>query len=429
LTTKTLKLPRLYAKQRAAIFSQARYAIIEASTKSGKTVGCMVWILSQAWENGKDGRNWWWVAPTFPVAKIAYRRIRRMLTRADPSKSIWTANDTELWIGLASGAVIWFKGADNTDSLYGEEVHGAVIDESTRCKEEAWHAVRSTLTHTRGPVRIIGNTKGRKNWAYKLGQQAQQGDKAMSYSRLTAYDAVEGGIMSLEEIEDAKRVLPENVFRELYLAEPSDDGGNPFGCQFIAACVVPAMSTKPPKAFGVDLAKSNDWVSVKGLDEDGNLCRDERWQGPWRETIEKIKAIVGKVPTLVDATGVGDPVVEELQRQSKNITGFKFTGVSKQPLMELLAVVIQSRQTSYPDGNLRRELDSYEYVYTRTGVTYSAPPGLHDDDVCAFALAHKQLKDLGKRSTFRVLEFDADKPKQPETGRRLQSAFGARGWN
>ena len=33
------------------------------------------------------------------------------------------------------------------------------------------------------------------------------------------------------------------------------------------------------------------------------------------------------------------------------------------------------------------ELETFEYVYTRTGVRYSAPDGLHDDCVCALALA------------------------------------------
>jgi hypothetical protein len=30
-------------------------------------------------------------------------------------------------------------------------------------KEDAWTAIQSTLTATRGPVRIIGNVKGKKN--------------------------------------------------------------------------------------------------------------------------------------------------------------------------------------------------------------------------------------------------------------------------
>ena len=43
------KRPFLYKKQLEAIYSEARYALIEASTKSGKTVGCIIWIVEKAW--------------------------------------------------------------------------------------------------------------------------------------------------------------------------------------------------------------------------------------------------------------------------------------------------------------------------------------------------------------------------------------------
>ena len=34
------------------------------------------------------------------------------------------------------------------------------------------------------------------------------------------------------------------------------------------------------------------------------------------------------------------------------------------------------------------ELESFEYEYTRTGVRYAAAQGMHDDAVCALALAN-----------------------------------------
>ena len=105
-------MPNLYAKQRAAIFSAARYAIIEASTKVGKTAGCLIWLLVLAWNQGKPGRNYWWVAPIFPQAKIAYNRLKRMLTGSDPHHRVWTFNESELWIELIGGGRIWFKSAD-----------------------------------------------------------------------------------------------------------------------------------------------------------------------------------------------------------------------------------------------------------------------------------------------------------------------------
>ena len=55
--------------------------------------------------------------------------------------------------------------------------------------------------------------------------------------------------------------------------------------------------------------------------------------------------------------------------------------------MERLAVAIQQNQITFPEGLLLNELLSFEYVYTRTGAQYSAPDGLHDDGVCALALA------------------------------------------
>lgn len=308
---------------------------------------------------------------------------------------LYKANETEYTITLLNGAVIWFKGADKPDSLYGEDVYAAVNDEASRCKDEAWHALRSTLTATKGKVRLIGNVKGRKNFFYQLCRKAEAGMEGMQYHKITAYDAAAGGVLDVEEIEDAKRVLPEAVFNELYLCIPSDDGGNPFGLQHIAA-IVGDISTASPVAWGIDLAKSVDFTVLIGLDQKGNTCGFERWQKPWMQTIPAIQKVVGTwTPALVDSTGVGDPIVEALQKDTGNFEGYKFTSLSKQALMEGLAVAIQRKDITIPDGIIKQELEIYEYEYTRTGVRYTAPEGYHDDCVCALALAVRKLTQPG----------------------------------
>ena len=50
-------------------------------------------------------------------------------------------------------------------------------------------------------------------------------------------------------------------------------------------------------------------------------------------------------------------------------------------------MAIQQGQIRFPAGPIQQELESFEYVYTRTGVAYSAPAGMHDDCVVALALA------------------------------------------
>jgi hypothetical protein len=400
-TAFTYKRPPLYDKQLEAIFCDERYGIVEASTKSGKTHGCIAWIFERA-VSGKPGQNFWWVAPVYGQTKIAYRRLKRALKYSVP-KEFYHQNDSDFFIHLNHfDTTIWFKSADKPDSLYGEDVYAAVIDEASRCKEDSWYAIRTTLSATRGPIRMIGNVKGRKNWAYKLARRAEMGEENMHFAKITAYDAADAGVLDVEEIEDARSVLPEDVFKELYLCVPSDDGGNPFGLTAIAACVKP-ISDDPPVVWGWDLAKSRDWTVGVALDRDGHVCGFHRWQAPWSITEGRILNFTERVPALVDSTGVGDPVVESLQKAAtnyantrlasmwSNFEGFKFTGPSKQQLMDGLRVAIQDGRIGFPDGLIRQELDNFEYEYTKTGVRYSAPEGFFDDCVMALALAWRQL--------------------------------------
>ncbi len=393
--------PHLYPKQHAAMFDPRRMSLIEASTKSGKTVSAIVWLFERAIA-GKAGQNFWWVAPVNVQAEIAFRRMRHAMPR-----ELFLAHLGVKTVTLVNGAVIWFKSGDHPDGLYGEDVYAAVIDEASRFKEEAWHAVRSTLTATRGPIRIIGNVKGRRCWFYQLARRAEHGAPDMGYHKIVAQDAVDAGILESDEIEQAKRDLPEMVFRELYLAEPSDDGGNPFGLQHIAACVVPKLSQGAPVVWGWDLAKRQDYTVGVALDAAGYVCRLERFQHiPWPEIMQRIILATGSVPALVDSTGAGDPVVDQLQRTPRSrFEGYHFTPASKQKLMEGLAVAIQSRSVTYPPGVIVQELEQFEFVLTRTGCRYSAPDGYFDDCVCALSLAvmHKANTKPGMVITDSIL--------------------------
>ncbi len=373
--------PRLYDKQHEAIYDTARWVYIEASTKAGKTAGNMAWLLDQALR-GLPGMNYWWVAPTYAQARMVFRRFERGLP-----PQVYLANRSELTLTFPNGAVMWFKSGDRPDSLYGEDVGAVVGDEASRMGDLVRDAIRSVLTATKGLARWIGNVRGRKNWFYQASRKAEAGEPNSAYFKITCWDAVEAGVLDREEIEDARRSLPPKVFAELYEAEASDDGGNPFGIASIRACVA-ELSSKPPLVWGWDLAKSTDWTVGLALDEEGATCRLQRFQKPWLETTDTIKIFTGEDPALVDSTGVGDPIVEMLQADGgENFEGYNFSSKSKQQLMEGLAVAIQTREIRFPDGWLVNELEAFEYQYTKTGVRYSAPEGMHDDGVMALALA------------------------------------------
>lgn len=431
-TSKTLyyERPWLYQKQADALFAPARWVFIEASTKSGKTVGCMAWLFEQAALHGKAGRNYWWVAPTLPTAKIAFRRLKRAVPR-----HLYQANDTDCTLTIKNGAVIWFKGADRPDSLYGEDVYGSVMDEASRCKEDAWTALRSTLTATKGACRIIGNVKGKHNWAYRLARKAQAGTmRDAAYFRLTADDAIDAGIFATDEVESAKEHMPESAWRELYYAEAADDGSNPFGWDAIKACTVSRETWEadlkahplPTTCYGSDFARAQDHTVTIGLDKNYRVTGFERFQRPWDETKRDVARFIGAVPAWGDSTGIGDVIVENLNRMGCPMIAVPFSQPMKQKLMEVLRSAIQQRKLKIPEGVITDELESFEYTYVggdQGRVRYSAPQGLHDDCVMALALAVYGRDQFGEMAEPTVepfvegkhpgMDYDAKKRRQP----------------
>jgi hypothetical protein len=389
--------PFLYDYQKQILDSTARFTVTVASTKVGKTASHIIWLFEQAL-NCKENQSVWWVAPSIGQAKIAYYRMKAQLN----DKDFYTCNETNRTITLVTGVIIEFKTAENPDNLYGDDVYAFVFDEFTRARETAWFALRSTITSTGGKGKFIGNAKGKKNWGYKLAMRAKGGqDKDYEYFKITAYDAAAAGMKTkdgrpfIEEIEAAKRDLPEAVFNELYLAEAGEDGSNPFGLKYIAACCHPTLSTEPSICYGIDLARKVDSVSIIGLDKLGTMSHYHNFtKVGWQQTIDTIKYLPQK-PIAMDSTGVGDVVLSQVEQVQIETEGYIFTEASKQRLMEGLAVAIQGRKIIIADdgdvvngtGKLRHQLEQFEFEYTRTGIRYSAPEGEHDDDVVALALA------------------------------------------
>lgn len=408
----TYTRPFMYPYQTAILNCPARFTVTIASTKVGKTASHIVWLFEQALLC-KANQSVWWIAPTFGQAKIAYNRMKVQIS----NRQFFTANETNLVITLVTGAKIEFKTGEKPDNLYGDDVYAFVYDEFTRAREASWHALRTTITSTGGKGKFIGNATSTKNWGYKLAMKAKGGqEQDYMYFKITAYDAAAAGMKTkegrpfLEEIEAAKRDLPEYAFNALYLAEGGEDGSNPFGLKYIAACCHPTLSTQESICYGIDLARKVDFVSIIGLDKLGSVSHHHTFtKVGWQQTIDTIKYLPNK-PMAIDSTGIGDVVISQVEEVQTDIEPYMFTPQSKQRLIEGLAVGIQSRKLIIPDdgdvvngtGRIRHQLEQFEFVFTRTGIKYSAPEGEHDDDVVALALAWHKWENAHKSGEISV---------------------------
>lgn len=421
----------MYPKQLDAIFTPARYSVIEASTKSGKTFGCLCWLFEQAILDRREGGRYWWVAPSAEQARIGFRRLRFGINRGGLHLD-YERQTAPQELGLPNGCAVVFHTAEKPNNLYGDDVRAAVLDEATRARHEAWFALRSTLTATNGPARLIGNVVGSKNWAFQMARHAEleqaNDPRTWHYARITAYDAVMAGVLKAEEVEDAKRTLPEWIFRELYEAVPNALAsvmGDVRKCVLangvsLADGELHWKGEGRPIVWGWDLGRKRDWTVGIALDANGRVCRVVRMQRDWPYVEQAIKEQVGTmVHALVDQSGVGDPIVQNLQREcGSNVVGVLWTPQMKQQLYEGLARAIQDQAVWYPDGVIVSELLAVEYEHTRVGVRYFVPEDLHDDCISALAMAWQGFfKELpGGYFQWAQRQHDLNQQKEPPAG-------------
>lgn len=205
--------------QKKILDCPSRFTVTEAGTKVGKTESHIFWLFKQAHQYKVGaGHNYWWVAPVYTQAKIAYNRMWQLVAHT----GVYKTNKTDLTITTPYKTIIHFKSAKDPNNLYGEDVYSAVFDEFTRATPESWYALRSTLTHTQAPCKLIGNYKGNSNWGHQLALKSST-DSNYAYFKITAWDAVRAGILKEEEVLQAQKDMPLFMFKALYLAEGDID--------------------------------------------------------------------------------------------------------------------------------------------------------------------------------------------------------------
>ena len=307
MATIKIKAPNLVPYQSEILDSSARFTITIASTKIGKTFSHIWWIFKRAHEPwNRQGYNHWWVAPVHSQAEIAFNRIRRSIAGV-PGYSI---NLSKMSIGCPTGAIIVFKTGKDPNNLYGEDVYSCVFDEAPRSKYSSFVALRSTLTATGAPMKLIGNYGGRANWMSVLMKKAQD-DPQYAVFKITAWDAVREGILDRAEIEQAQKDLSPQEFKMLYLAEDIesdamlisyDDIDNVFTNDFVIGGS--KYITADVALMGSDKFVAFTWEGLKvtHIDVIGK-CEAPEVEGKLKDIATKHK--VPRSNIIYDADGVG----------------------------------------------------------------------------------------------------------------------------
>lgn len=373
-----------------AIDNGVKRLVLVWARRSGKDKTAWNIVIKKAFE--RVG-TYYYFAPTFAQGKriIWDGRDKDGFKFIDhiPESLIVKKNETELKIELKNGSIIQIIGTDNIDSIVGTNPIGCVFTEYSLMKSNVWDFIRPILAENGGWALFVYTPRG-MNHGFKILQQAKE--SGWFWQILTVNDT---NAISQEEIENERKQMPKDLFEQEYLCKFIEGAG-----QFIKNLdlivynepFVPDLNRR--YQLGVDLAKYNDYTVITPFDLttfrvgtpdrfnqiDYNLQKS-RIELSWH------KFAKGKV--IMDSTGVGEPVYDDLKLKIKNIYPYHFTEQSRRDLLVNLQLLIEQGKIKIPnDQILIDELKSLRYEISDRGkVRIAVPEGLHDDCIMSLALA------------------------------------------
>ena len=199
----------LHERQLEVYRSDARFRVLVAGRRSGKTHLALVEMLMAA---QKPGQLIWYIAPTEKLAKtIAWERLKRL------TEPYWSKKpgETDKEIHLIWGSKIVLKSAFKPDGVRGIGLDFVVIDEAADVHPDLWnYALRPTLADRKGRALIIGTPKG-CNAFYDLHEHAQRTPGWAVFRFTTA----QSGLVDAEELAGAEKDMDTEIFRQEMEAE------------------------------------------------------------------------------------------------------------------------------------------------------------------------------------------------------------------
>jgi len=319
----------------------------------------------------------------------------------NPRSTIIKKNETELRVDiLPSHGQIYVFGSDRPDLMRGPNPQGIVLDEFSYQKREVWDSVIQPIVRANPSAWVwFLFTPCGKNHASDLFNYGSTRPNEWKSSKLTIFDS---GIFNQEQITEAKATSLETTWKSEYLCEFIEGAGSVFRGVREAATAIPKKPiTGNLYVMGVDLAKVQDFTVISVWDRSNNhqVYQDRFNTLEWPYQKAKIAAIAkfyNNALCVIDATGIGDPIADDLVRAGVAIDPIKITNEIKKEMIEKLSISISLQKCAIlPIEDTFLEYDNFAYQVGPTGkIYYQAKDGYHDDIVVSHALANFRLQPV-----------------------------------
>ena len=152
-----------------------------------------------------------------PIYSQARKVMEELYDAIKDSDIIDRVNFSNFEIKLHTGSKILFKSAEREDGLRGYTFDYLLIDEAAYIKEDAWKRAIQPTVFIKGKKVLLFSTPRGRDWFYGMHQMGGNKEFPQYASCRMSYEG--NPFVNLEEIESAKKALPEAIFRAEYLGE------------------------------------------------------------------------------------------------------------------------------------------------------------------------------------------------------------------
>jgi hypothetical protein len=313
-----------------------------------------------------------------------------------PKEIIKDKHETEMRITLKNGSILQMVGAENIDRIVGTNPIGVVFSEYSLMKPEVWDFISPILRENGGWAVFVYTPRG-QNHAYELIKTAQ---KMPDKWHVEILPVSKTGALTQEQILEAQLTMPKNLFLQEYECDFTENASAVY--KEIQSRTYPMEEYKHNERgiyqLGVDLAKFNDYTVITPIDMTTfKVCPQDSFN-KIDYTLQKTKIEAAyyrydRPRVVMDSTGVGNPVVDDLTNKGINIAPFTFTYNSRNELLINLQILLEQNKIKIPDDpELLAELESAFFDVTPQGRTkIVVPDDKHDDRLMSLALACWEL--------------------------------------
>lgn len=387
----------MHPAQLRVIQERRRFNVVNCGRRWGKTVlGTDVTA-----ELALLGYPVSWFAPAYRYLSEAWRDIGKTL-----KPYIVRSNASEYRMELVTGGTIEMWSLDGGNAGRSRKNARVVVDEAAMVPNllSIWNdAIRPTLTDLRGDAWFLSTPKGRNDfWTLFQYGVDELRDEWMCWQMPTSTNP----FIPADEIEAAKREMPERSFSQEYLAEFLEDSAVFRRIRESATAREQgyaqdghASHPKHQYIIGVDWGKYEDYSVFAVIDASTReLCHLDRSNRiDYTAQVRRLEDLCKRfqVSAVIAESNSNATTIELLRKAKLPVREFVTTNQSKHNIIEgLMLGLEQGKLKILDDPILISELQAFEATrLPGGGLRYAAPNGYHDDCVMALALAWDAVHD------------------------------------